>query len=189
MIDLATLSVKTSFNAYYASLSPDSSKVAFVRFYPLHFTVNPEDQYYVVSFDDAGAAPVNRTGSATDPLEPAGIRILTVTGEQRDRANVNVPPDDAHQVLGNFTWSADGRVLGFVDGVGKHPPRLVTASFGGTKPEVKRYMVQSGIRPDGKLEIDLATPTSPALVRIQRQQGGVVSRALVNLGAPEVIPQ
>lgn len=132
IVDLANGRVVDRFWGYDPAVSPDASMVAFVRFYPLHFTPGVESQYRLYRVGDTAAA--NRSyykGQAEgigEAAADAGQPILAVEKDAHSRAprdNFQVPDAQAHEHLSQLAWSPDGSRVAVLDAQGKAIRALV----------------------------------------------------------------
>jgi hypothetical protein len=157
------------FWAYDASVSPDGSLIAFVRFYPVHFVEGPESQYRLYRLD---ATPErNRSFYAgqrqqDNPVHAdVGQPLDMTTASATPRANLRLSDEQAHDHLSRLFWSADSRQIGFIDAQGKtlkavvvrvplsanEPPQPQTQSIDGLNSICRRGMSPDGC---GSLSID-----------------------------------
>lgn len=133
IVDFATGRVADRFWAYDPAVSPDASMLAFVRFYPLHFTEGVESQYRLYRL--RGTAETNRSfykgqqagigHEHADAGQPIFADVKGAKG-QAPRANVGVANAQAHTHLSRLVWSADSSRVGVIDAHGKSVRALVT---------------------------------------------------------------
>jgi hypothetical protein len=114
---------------------------------------------------------------------------MTAVGEARYRDNWGVPAEEAHRLVGQFTWSADSRVLRFFDVVGTGPLYLLEADLGAVPWVISRYKVEVENHAAGEHEIVGAAPGAPKVFGLQREPGGRISRSAAGLETAEAIPQ
>lgn len=184
LIDLGACKVKAVFDAYGARISPDESKIAFVRFYPLHFTESPDDQYHVADVDELVARHDSQR-----PLEEVGRRLLVSRTDLRTSANAGVAPESAHRLLSELTWSPDSRAVAFVDAHGAASAGLVLAHVSGGAPVVKRYRVAAPLAAHSAYQVQLPSAEGVSLQIVQQRIKAGSARQAIGLGTPETVPQ
>ena len=114
IIDLEKRAVLDHFLGFSPALSPNSRFVAYIKFYPPHFSDNPVDHYMIY---DLGKSPSeNRPASigGSDFLN-VGLTIYPIGVGNKDGDNVGVSEEGAHHAAGEFFWSADSQKLVFAD--------------------------------------------------------------------------
>jgi hypothetical protein len=171
--------VADCFYALDAAPSPDRLRVAFTRFYPLHFSSSPtEDQTFVFStraalmFEEApGRAGLDAIAKLSARV---GSRILTDTGVRRDSPNVLLDGRSPRLLASDYAWSADGSVLAFVERRSPNEFAFISADFAeASLPKVVRRPFVPPLGADGRVfSIDLADKQRPiVLARGQSRDG------------------
>ncbi len=121
VFDLNTRQMIDEFWCYDPVVSPDGSRIAFVKFYPSHFVDNWEDQEMVYQVDasprqnrPAVPSTASETGSSKASIK-VGWPIYPLAAAELGRSNSSVSGGDTHHKLSHFVWSADSRRVGFLD--------------------------------------------------------------------------
>jgi len=129
IVDFTNGHVVDKFWGYDPAVSPDASMIAFVRFYPLHFTDGVESQYRLYRL--RASAEANRSyyrgqqaGTEHEHAD-AGQPVFAHGKAQAPRANTGVADAQAHTHLSRLVWSADSRRFGVIDAHGKTVRALV----------------------------------------------------------------
>jgi hypothetical protein len=124
IVDFTNGRLVDRFWGYDPAVSPDASMVAFVRFYPLHFTEGVESQYRLYRL--RGTPEANRSfykgqqaGTGHEHADTKGAK------GQAPRANIGVADAQAHTHLSRLVWSADSSRVGVIDAHGKSVKALV----------------------------------------------------------------
>jgi hypothetical protein len=122
LIDWRSGKLIDRFWAYDASVSPDGSLVAFVRFYPVHFAQGPESQYRLYRLDDTPERNRSFYAGQRQQGHPVhadvGQPLDTATPGAAPRDNLRLSDEQAHDHLSRLFWSADSRQIGFIDAQG-----------------------------------------------------------------------
>jgi hypothetical protein len=105
--------VSDSFLAYNPAISPDGRFIAFVKWFPPHFTSDTDDHQMLY---DMTKTPIqNRpAAAAVDDSVDVGLNVYPGNGN-KDGDNVHVPERLAHTFPGLDFWSPDSTELVFAD--------------------------------------------------------------------------
>jgi hypothetical protein len=125
IVEVSNGRIADRFWAYDPAVSPDGSMVAFVRFYPRHFSDGVESQYRlyrVGSSSDADQAPADKNHARVDAGQPV---FADAAQGRTPRANFGVADAVAHTHLSHLVWSADSSRFGVIDAHGKTVRALV----------------------------------------------------------------
>ncbi|MCE4538925.1 hypothetical protein LXT12_16865 [Pelomonas sp. P7] len=107
IFDSRTGQLLDAFWGYNMSVSPDRTKVAFVRPFPITGVEGVESQYMLFNL----AKPRRDQRELDDRRMNAGEQIYPSVV----RPNVNVSPLEAHTLASTLKWSPDGQELVFLD--------------------------------------------------------------------------
>jgi hypothetical protein len=186
VIDLRTVRATGGVGGYAAALSPTSAQAVLIRFTPLHYTADAEDQVTVVDLANVPAWPTD--GSLPDPNAAAGPSLKTEPGMDAGREPVGVAPEHARRVLADPVWHADGRQLAFVERIGRGMPALVVVELGGGRPVVHRQsFLKDDLVPGERLDIDVSSPQPQ--VRARADRAGGPSLRVIGLSAAQGVEQ
>lgn len=129
IVDWASGRIVDRFRAHDPSVSPDASMIAFVRFYPVHFTAGAESQYRLYRVGDTARANRSYYRDQYEDGNPvqadAGEPIFVAAKGRVPRDNFDVEESDIHQHFSRLTWSEDSRRVGVIDAHGQHVRALV----------------------------------------------------------------
>ena len=190
IFDLATRRFVDAFYGYRVTPSPDGRLIAFVRFYPLHFTAGTEDQVFVYALTDPGC-PVRNRAREIDPqsaFDIAGCQVRVDAAQRREAPNVGVDPQQAHVLASRLAWSIDGRTLVFVDRVG-NTLKLIAANVSPAPLSVRAFPVLDQVGEARELEIDEIAAARPVLYDVTRRPDAGRLQHRLLLGDPVSVAQ
>jgi len=116
IINIIKLTIYDKFVCYLPSISPDGQYVAFIKFYPAHFSNGAEDHYMLY---DLGKSPsLNRPAHVPpDDWQNVGRAIYPIGVGNRPGDTTGIPEDARHGSASRLFWIPNGRELFFADRV------------------------------------------------------------------------
>jgi hypothetical protein len=152
------------FYGYGVTPSPDGRLLAYIRFYPMHFTAGTDDQVFVhdVAADD-GSLPGPSDADAAQTGLAAGLQLRVDAGQPRKGANAEVPSASRHLLASRLFWDSTGSAVAFVQAIDGSDRLVVARRTGPQKWRVRGYAVQGAISPTAELDISAIATPSPVL--------------------------
>jgi len=119
VVDVASAKLLDRFVCYLPSISPDGRYIAFIKFYPAHFTEGADDHYML--YDLARSAEGNRpAGVPAEDWDTVGFCLYPIGVGNQSADNLRRPEGTRHMSRSGFFWSAHGQVA-FADQVEGEP--------------------------------------------------------------------
>jgi len=114
VIDTKSASVIDKFLCYLPSISPDGEYIAFIKFYPLHFSEGTDDHYMLYDLDKMPSE--NRPADVPpDDWENVGVAFYPIGVANEPRDNVRIAEDSRHEGASRLFWISNGKELLFAD--------------------------------------------------------------------------
>ncbi|MFB3812467.1 MAG: hypothetical protein ACE14L_00015 [Terriglobales bacterium] len=114
ILRLPSMSVEDVFWCYKPSVSPDGLNVAYLKFYPPHFTEGTEDHYMVYDLMKSPGANRPEGVAQTDKIN-VGRTLFPPNSSNSEYDNVRRDQPSHTAAMKRFFWSEDSRLLVFAD--------------------------------------------------------------------------
>lgn len=137
IVDLAQAKITDKFLCYNPSIAPDGRFIAFVKFYPAHFSEGTEDHYMV--YDISKSPRENRPSSVSaDDWKVVGDCIYPLGTGNEDFDNLRRPMGGEHESRSTFFWDSKDKFV-FADQVEGLPTvtLVLVEMHSETKPTVR----------------------------------------------------
>jgi hypothetical protein len=114
IISLQSNAIIDRFTCYVPAVSPNGEYVAFIKFYPMHFSEGIEDHYmlYDLKEDPAQNRP---KGISTENWQIVGNAVYPPGIGNEEYDNINRPPSGACLSKSGLYWTEDSRYLLFAN--------------------------------------------------------------------------
>ena len=144
LLDISSGAVNDKLLCFYPSVSPDGTRIAYVKVYPIHFMENVSNEYLIYDLSRSPADNRN-AGIAGNDDTNVGAAIYPLGSKNVPGDNLNVPSSLSHQLASDgFFWSPDSKKVVFADRTnGSNFLVAVDLSAGVKNPSVAELPLES----------------------------------------------